>query len=66
MPGGFIFGVAQPRPYAAADNLNQYPTTGGACATYGANANLATCKGRTYTYDSMNRLTLASAPRCGL
>ena len=46
--------------YAAANSLNQYPTIGGAGATYGANGNLATYNGWTYTYDSMNRLTIAT------
>ncbi len=48
--------------YGAANTLNQYTTVGGAALSYGGNGNLKTYNGWTYTYDSMNRLTVASGP----
>ena len=59
------FWEAPTTTFAAANNSNQYPTIGEADATCDGNGNLATYNGRTYTYDSMNRLTLASASRSG-
>ena len=51
--------------YTTANILNQYPTIGEAGATYDNNGNLVTYNDWTYTYDSMNWLTLASTSRWG-
>jgi RHS repeat-associated protein len=46
--------------YAAANNVNEYPTVGGTAYTYDANANLKTDGTWTYTYDTENHLLSAS------
>ncbi|MFA7340987.1 MAG: RHS repeat-associated core domain-containing protein [Candidatus Obscuribacterales bacterium] len=46
--------------YAAANNLNQYPTVGGLAATYNTLGALATYNTWTYTYNTEQMLTAAS------
>lgn len=46
--------------YAAANNLNQYPTIGGLAATYNTLGALATYNTWTYTYNTEQMLTAAS------